>query len=160
MQKKKSYTRQQALPKIMAYCAYQERTQQEVRDKLYTLGLHKEDVEELIVYLSKENFIDETRFATSYSGGKFRIKKWGKIKILNGLKQEGLSDYNIKKAMAEIDDSEYEKTLIALLNKKNLLLKEPNEFLKKQKLARFAITKGYEPELVWKMIDKISFKEN
>lgn len=153
MQKKKSYSKQQALPKIMAFCAYQERTQQEVRDKLYSYGLHKEDVEETIVYLLKENFINETRFATSYSGGKFRIKKWGKIKILQGLKNEGLSDYNIKKAMAEINESDYESTLIALMKKKYDLMHEPNSFLKKQKLARFAINKGYEPDLVWKTIE-------
>lgn len=153
---KKTYTPQTALPKIMAFCAYRERTFQEVRDKLYEYGLNQREVEEMLVHLSKEKFIDEERYAKAYSGGKFRIKKWGKNKILQNLKFDGLSDYNIRKAMTEINETDYKETLEILLRKKLPTIKENNPYIKKQKLARFAIGKGYEPDLVWSMIEKIA----
>ena len=93
--------------KARGYCAYQERSQQEVRSKLYEWGLWKEVVEEVIVKLINDNFLNEERFALAYAGGKFRIKKWGKIKIQQGLKLKGVSEYCIKKAFASIDYDDY-----------------------------------------------------
>ena len=75
-----------AYPKALKYCAYQERSQQEVRDKLYSWGLHRNEVENIIVDLISEGYLKEERFAIAFSGGKFRMKKWGKIKIKLALK--------------------------------------------------------------------------
>jgi regulatory protein len=147
--KEKVYTRQEALLKISSFCAYQERTQQEVRDKLYGYGLHKDIVEELISKLITENFINEERFAKSYAGGKFRIKKWGRVKIKDALKAKGISDYCIRKGLQEIDPKDYRSTLLFLIEKRSEKEKEKNEYKRKHKITQFLVGKGYEAELVW-----------
>lgn len=138
--------------KAADYCAYQERSQQEVRDKLYSYGLHKNDVEEIISDLITENFINEERFAIAYVGGKFRIKKWGRIKIMQGLMQHKISTYCIKKGMAEIDEEIYISTLVQILERKKSALNIKETFILNQKVAQFAIQKGYEPALVWELL--------
>lgn len=153
--KKKTYTRSEALVKAAAYCAYQERTQQEVRDKLYEYGLYPDEVEELVSYLITENYINEERFARSYAGGKFRLKKWGRLKIRQGLKGHRLSEYCIRAGMSEIDDEAYDQTLTDLLEKKHLSLKEPDFLKRKQKLVAYALSKGYEQDLVWEKLKEI-----
>jgi regulatory protein len=147
--KVKVYTRQEALLKVSSYCVYQERTQQEVRDQLYGYGLHKDMVEELISKLITENFINEERFAKAFSGGKFRIKKWGRVRIKEALKAKGLSEYCIKKGLQEIDSKDYTLSLLSLIEKRNEKEKEKNEFKRKHKIAQYLIGKGYEAELVW-----------
>jgi regulatory protein len=147
--KEKVYTRQEALLKISSFCAYQERTQQEVREKLYGYGLNKDMAEELISKLITENFINEERFAKSYAGGKFRIKKWGRVKITNGLKAKGISDYCIRKGLQEIDQKDYMHALLCLIEKRSEKEKEKNEYKRKHKIAQYLVGKGYEAELVW-----------
>src|SRR6478672_11099295 len=87
LKKQKVYTQHQALVKAEAWCAYQERCQQEVRDKIYSWGLHEHEVENVIAELISKNFLNEERFAKAYAGGKFRIKKWGRVKIRMELKR-------------------------------------------------------------------------
>ncbi|MFI5141877.1 MAG: regulatory protein RecX, partial [Bacteroidia bacterium] len=106
----KYHTPEQALIKIRDWCAYQERCQQEARDKLYDYGLKTDDVENIIAQLVNENFINEERFAIAFAGGKFRIKKWGKVKIKQELKAKRVSDYCIKKGLAIIDNTDYINT--------------------------------------------------
>jgi regulatory protein len=153
--KNKTYTYPEAKAKAWAYCAYQERSQQEVRDKLYEYGLHSDEVENLIAELIGENFLNEERFAKAYAGGKFRVKKWGRYKIRQGLKQHRISDYCQRKGMAEIDPDEYYATLLELLRKKKESLHEKDLFTLKNKLARYVIGKGYEQDLVWEAIKEI-----
>jgi regulatory protein len=150
--KKKNLSFTEAKTKAMAYCSYQERTQQQVRNKLYDYGLHNDDVEELISFLITENFLNEERFAKAYAGGKFRIKKWGRIKIMQGLKQHKLSNYCIKSGMAEIDPDDYYKTLLFLAEKKFEKDLEKDLYKKKNNLARYLINKGYEQDLVWDVV--------
>lgn len=158
--KAKTYTYAEAKGKAMAYCAYQERSQQEVRDKLYEYGLHQDEVENLIVELIGENFINEERFAKAYAGGKFRMKQWGRHKIQQGLKQHRISEYCLRKGMAEIDPDEYYNTLLGLISKKNESLNEKNLFSLKTKLARYGIGKGYEQDLVWEAISEVLDKNH
>ena len=155
-EQKKKYTYAEAKAKAWAYCAYQERSQQQVRDKLYEYGLYPDEVESLIAELISDNFINEERFAKAYAGGKFRIKKWGRYKIRQGLKQHRISDYCLKKGMADIDPEEYYETLRELLLKKKEGLKEKDEFALKNKMARYAIGKGYEQDLVWEAIKELT----
>src|SRR5437016_5568769 len=116
---KKKLTPNQALSKAQLSCAYQERCQQEMRDKLYEWGLFSDAVESIIANLISDNYLNEERFAKAYAGGKFRIKKWGRIKIKIELKKRKISDYCIRKAMEEIEEVEYIKTLNALIAKKS-----------------------------------------
>ncbi|HAI75488.1 MAG TPA: RecX family transcriptional regulator [Microscillaceae bacterium] len=148
----KRLTPQQAYIKAGRFCAYQERTQQEVRDKLYSYGLYSNDVEQILTRLIEENFVNEERYAKTIAGSKFRQKKWGRVKILHLLKSKKLSAYCIKQAMAEIDDESYWKTLLALLEKKRATIDETHPILIDQKLLRYAVRKGYESDWVWKAI--------
>ncbi len=152
-EKHRTYTALQAKAKIEDWCAYQERCQQEVRDKLYDLGLRSEEVENLISQLISDNFINEERFAKAYAGGKFRIKKWGRIKIKMGLKAKRLSDHCIRKGLAEINEKEYRLTLQKLLESKERTLSEKNPIRRKYKLLRYAASKGYEQELVMEALN-------
>lgn len=148
-------TRKEAFTKICNFCAYQERSQQEVRDKLYSFGLYQDDVENLICDLIEENFINEERYAQIYAGSKFRLKKWGRIKITQHLKQKKISDYCIRSGMKEIDQDDYEKTLEEVLIKKYPGVKGATNYIRKQKLANYAITRGFERELVWEKIKEV-----
>ena len=146
--KQKNYTPKEALIKAAAYCAYQERTQQEVRTKLFSYGLEPDDVEELILRLSEEKMIDEERYAGAYVRGKYSLKRWGRRKIVQGLKAKGISDYCVKQGMKEIDPEVYEQNLQHLLEKKNATEKEKNPFTRRQKLSYYLLSKGYENDLV------------
>lgn len=154
-----NFTPDQAIPKIKQYCAYQERCHAEVKDKLYSFGLHRKEVDEIIVLLIGENYLNEERFAIQYAGGKFRIKHWGKNKIKQALKQKQVSDYCIKKALKEIDNTDYIKTFEKLVEQKmKTLTSEKNIFIKKKKLQDFLLMKGYESELVNEEVGKIGKK--
>jgi len=115
-----------ALVKMQSWCAYQERSQQDARDKLYELGMWTEAVENIIVQLIQDNFLNEERFAMSFARGKFSIKKWGRIKIKQELKQKRVSEYCLKKALQQIDETEYIETLKKIIESKRKLIKEPN----------------------------------
>ena len=145
----------QALTKIYRYCAYQERSHQEVKNKLYDYGLYSSEVDELISRLITEGFLNEERFAKAFAGGKFRMKKWGRLKIEYELKSLGLTQNCIGLGMKEIDAADYARTLKNLLKKKALQTTEENSFKKRDKVARFAIAKGYEPEQVWELVKEI-----
>lgn len=145
------------LQKAAAYCAYQERTQDEVKKRLQKWNVWGEEADEIIAELIVQKYISEERFAKTYAGGKFRMKNWGKLKIKQELNRRGLSAYSIREGMSEIGDEAYRSGLHELLLKKKALLevKEPDAFKRKQKLARFALGKGYESEMVWKMIEEL-----
>jgi regulatory protein len=151
--KKKIPDKKEALRKAQQYCAFQERCHQEVRDKLYEWGLHQQDVEEIITDLIELNFINEERFAIQFAGGKFRIKKWGKLKIKNALKLKKISPFCIRKALELIDDKEYIQCLHDLLQKKGTTITERNKYKRFSSIAAFAVSKGYEPELVRELLN-------
>jgi regulatory protein len=146
--KNKSYTKKEALIKAAAYCAYQERNQQEVRSKLFSYGLDPDEVDELIIQLSAEKLLDEERYAKSYVRGKYSLKRWGRRKIMQGLKASRISDYCIKQGLKEIDPEVYAENLQYLLEKKNRTEKERNPMVRKQKLAYYLMSKGYENDLI------------
>lgn len=142
------FTTAQLLEKMRKYCAYQERSHQQVRDKLYDAGLHGEDVEEVIATLILENFLNEERFARSYARGKFRMNGWGRVKIVQGLKQHRVHPNGIRAALTEIPDEEYIKALETIVEQKNRLLKEKHLWRRKAALLRFAMQRGFEQDLV------------
>lgn len=137
-----------ALAKAKHWCAFQERSQQEVRNRLYDWGLHTTDVEELIAQLINDNFLNEERFAMAYVSGKFNIKKWGRHKIKQGLKLKYVPEKLINKALNSIDGQQYEDHLLQLAHKKAVLLKEKDGFKRRLKLAAYLQSKGYENDLI------------
>lgn len=147
--KKRIYTAHQARLKAESYCAYQERAQQEVRDKLYEWGLHHDDVEQILSDLISENFLNEERFAKAYVLGKFRMKGWGKIKIKQHLKAKRVSEPLIKIAIREIDLDEYENKLDDIIERKTLTTGTKMTLQEKAKLVRYLQSKGYESDLIF-----------
>jgi len=150
--KKKYISKAEALQKLQRYCVYQDRCHQEVRSKLLDLGVYGDELEEIMADLVMDDFLNEERFARSFARGKFRQKQWGRIRIRQELKQRRISDYCIRKAMDEIEPELYEETLEAVLHKKEALLKENDPYKRTNKLAQYAIRRGYEPNLVWQHI--------
>lgn len=144
-----------ALLKMQSWCAYQERCQQDARTKLYELGLWPEAVENIIVKLIEDNFLNEERFATAFARGKFTIKKWGRIKIKQELKQKRVGDYCLKKAMQQIDETEYMATLKKLIDSKRKLIKEKNPIKLNYKLMNYVLSKGYEKDLVFDILNNM-----
>ena len=147
---------EKALQKIKHFCSYQERNHQEVKEKLYSFGLYKMDVEMLLSQMIEENYLNEERFAIAFVGGRFRIKKWGRVKIRYELKQKRISDYCIKKGLASITEEDYIKTLQKLFEEKRVSLKlEKNIFIKKQKIQSFLMQRGFEPQLISGLIQQM-----
>ena len=155
---KKQLTKEQALQKLKHYCAYQERSHAEVKEKLYSFGLRKQVVEETLSQLIEEDYLNEERFAVQYAGGKFRMKQWGRIKIKHALKQKQVSEYCIKKALKEIDEQAYLTTLQKLAGQKWRTIKGPgvNAFVKMGKTTDYLLQKGYESDLVKKAIQALT----
>ena len=148
---------EKALAKLQKFCAYQERCQEEVRSKLLELGIYGEKLDSIIAELIADDFINEERFAQTFARGKFKIKKWGKNRIIQELKFRKISDYCIKKALKEIDDQLYVETLSKILNDKLTQWGDLHLTEKKYKTAQYALMRGYESELIWKLLNE---KEN
>ena len=151
----------QALPKAQHYCAYQERCHAEVIDKLYSFGLNKIEVEQIIVKLIEEDYLNEERFAKAFASDKFRFNKWGRKKIEFQLKMKKVSPYNIKTAMKEIDEDDY----IALLQKEaesklESLKKEKNLRAKSAKVFQYLIGRGFETSLIGEVLKHIASPED
>jgi len=151
--RKKRLGKEQALQKLKHYCGYQERCHAEVKEKLYSFGLYKQEVEECISRLIEEEYLNEERFALAYAGGKFRMKGWGKIKIRHALKEKGVSEYCINKSLKEIDSAQYEECLNKIATDKwNELRSEKNIFIKMKKVHDYLLQKGFESNLIQRTI--------
>lgn len=126
-----------------------------MRNKLFGYGLASDDVDVLLTQLISDGYLNEERFAKTFAGGKFRIKGWGRIKIIHELEAKGLTKNCIQSGLKEIDQVEYEKTLLALLEKKAAAVHEDDNYVRRDKIAKHAIQKGFEPELVWRSIKEM-----
>lgn len=147
-------TPSQALSRIKHFCAYQERCHAEVRQRLFNHGLSANEVEDILTHLISEDYLNEERFARQFAGGKFRLKKWGKSKIERELKMRQVSEYCINKALAQIDESEYEDTFYRLAErKKQSLSTEKNMFIRKRKIKDFLLAKGYGHQMIYAWLD-------
>ena len=148
-------TKGEAYLKAASFCAYQERCRQEVREKLYAYELPDQEIEEILEKLETEKFLNEERFAKAFAGGKFRLKKWGRLKIRQELKMRGIPEAYIRKAWDEIKDEEYIEVLYHLLEKKKNTDRLKSTIEDKQKLLRFALSKGYEQDIIWEGINNL-----
>ncbi|MEN9332453.1 MAG: hypothetical protein RLZZ94_1543 [Bacteroidota bacterium] len=145
---KKFISGTEAYSKITKWCAYQERAQQEVRDKLYDFGLHKEEVEQLLTRIISEGFVNEERFAISFANGKLNQLGWGRVKIRYALKAKKVSDYCIKKAISSLDEDKYIQILEDAFHKRNKMEKEKHPLKRKYKLMSYLASRGFEQDLI------------
>ena len=156
MQTRKVFTVDEIQKKLEHYCVYQDRCHQEVENKMREYRLIPEAREKILLHLMQHNFLNEERFAQSFARGKFRIKKWGKKRIIRELKNKDISEYNIKKGLKEIEESEYLETLNKLVFQKESSLSETNAFKKKQKIFEFVYRRGFESNLIHQAIAQLS----
>lgn len=152
---KKQWSLQEAKVKVAAYCAYQERCQEEVRTKLAERGIFGTEAEDLIATMISEGFINEERYAQAFVRGKYRLKKWGRNKIINELKSRKISPNCIKSGLKEIDGEEYWGILIHVAEKKWQSLKETDGMKKKFKTHQYLMGRGFEPDLIQMAIEEI-----
>lgn len=151
--KRKRLSKEEALAQLQKYCAYQDRCHSEVRTRLLEYQVYGDDLEEIISELIAEDFLNEERFARSYARGKFRIKKWGRVKIKQELKLRQISGYCIRKAMTEIEDDEYLQTLETIIERKRVSLPKLDHYALRKKLVDYALRRGYEYEIVSEIIN-------
>lgn len=151
---KTQLTKEQALQKLKHYCAYQERCHKEVKEKLYALGVWKKDQDEIIAVLIEEGYLNEERFAIAFAGGKWRMKRWGRVKIKYELKKKQVSEYCLRKALKQIDEEEYLSVLEMLAKEKYTAFKNEQHLVRKKKTMDYLAAKGFEPELVRRIIEK------
>lgn len=142
-------TLKEAQLKLEYYCSYQERCHQEVVQKANDLGMKSNETDAIVVHLLQHNFLNEERFARSFARGKHRIKLWGKNRIVNELKQRHISAPNIKYALTEILDEEYQETFDKLAERHWETIKETNVQKKKKKFCDYLLRKGWESSLVY-----------
>ncbi|WP_194851468.1 regulatory protein RecX [Nonlabens antarcticus] len=149
-QPQKSYSVEEATRAAEHFCAYQERCHQDVERKLKKIGMIDDAIDQIIPHLLQHNFLNETRFAKAFAGGKFRIKKWGRVRIVRELKMRGLNKRTIDIGLAEISDSDYYETLETLSRKRNnQLTSETNKYKRRKKLADYLLYRGWESHLVY-----------
>lgn len=143
MQQKKIITTRQAIEKIKNYCATREHCQSEVRSKLFDYQVNKDTIEDIICDLISEGYINEERYAKAFVKGKFNIKHWGTLKIINHLKAKGISQQCIKIALAEIKNDDYQQKIELLIEKWLNTHKNEQPIIRKYKLTRYLLSKGY-----------------
>jgi regulatory protein len=141
-----AFSKEQIIFKLEAFCAYQERCTQEVRTKLERLGADESLSQEIINHLTENRFLDDRRFVEAYVQGKLRIKKWGRQKIKSALFQKRLDAKLIQEGIyAFISDEEYQLVMESLIERKNReLSSEKHPQIKKQKLMRFLLSRGFQ----------------
>jgi regulatory protein len=138
------------LDKARKYCAYQERSIYEVKQKLVNWNVNEKIISDIILQLKKEDYLNEDRFAAAFAIGKLRNNKWGRNKISHALLLKQVPDLTIQIALNSIDETEYLQTLKSVISSKNV--NEDDEYRRNNKLVRYAMQKGFQPELAWKVI--------
>jgi regulatory protein len=141
------------LNKMFRYCSYQERSVYDVRKQLERYHVNDLSAKEIIAKLIAEGFLNEKRFAETYSLGKLRSNAWGRIKIRQGLKERSIDNRIINEAIESIDKSEYQHIIEKLTNKKLKLIRDTDPYIIKNKVARYLISKGFESHLVWEEVN-------
>ncbi len=145
---KQRTTPEEALYKARHFCGYRERCRYEVTEKLYGLGLHKQEVEKTLLQLTEDGYLNEDRFASMFAGGRFRVKKWGRVKIRYELKLKRVENSSIVHALSEINIEEYAHVLEVMARKKWNSLKNLQDYSRSAKTMQYLLSKGYEPGLI------------
>ena len=152
----KPLTPDQVLDKMAKYCAYQERCVKDVRDKLKTFDIPQTEKDKILDYLLDNRFVNNERFAKSFVRGKVNQSGWGVNKIRFHLMQKGIDKELIEEALGQTDEEVYRQRLIDILKTKSKTIKADSDFEKKQKLAAYAMQKGFEGNLVWEVLKDLA----
>lgn len=150
---KKSFTFDEIKLKLVNYCVYQDRCHAEVEQKMKEFLLIDEAKEEIMLYLLRENYLNEERFTRSYIRGKFYIKHWGRNKIRINLKQKQVPEKLINKSFDEIDEADYEKTIRKIFDDYYEKQKGLKEYQRKSKAIKYLISKGFEYDIILNIME-------
>lgn len=153
--KNENFTINEIEKKLKRYCSYQDRCHNEVEKKLKEFDLIEEAKNKILFNLINENYLNESRFSENFVRGKFKIKNWGKIKIVQELKSRNISEINIKRGLKEIDEVEYKNKLENIFNKKLSSLGNQSVINKKKKIFSYLSYRGWETNLIYEKINKI-----
>ncbi len=149
-QNKKIFDHDVAKDVIKKYCTYQDRCQSEVKTRLIRMGIPEPSVNEIISMLISEGYLSEERFSRSFSRGKFKIKKWGRLKIKKHLVAKGISNRCVEIGISEIDKNDYSETLSDLISKYYLR----NGSKSKYQLVNYFSNKGFEKDLIFQILEE------
>lgn len=150
----KSYTFLEIKQKLVNYCVYQDRCHKEVEQKMWDYLLIPEAKEEILLYLMKENYLNEERFTRSYIRGKFYMKSWGRNKIRNHLKFKEVPEKLINSCFDEIDEDDYQKTLAKLFHNYYEKIKGLQVYQKNSKAIKYLLGRGFEYEEIRRIIEE------
>lgn len=153
--KNKERTYAQALTKLMMLCSKAERSSGYVIDMLIKWGIDKSVHQQILDALTKEKYIDNKRYALAFTRDKVRFSGWGRRKIYSGLKRRGVSSLDIDEAFRECSPDIIKENLIRVLERKNSTLKEEDDYKRKDKLVRFAISRGFDLDDILSVTDGI-----
>lgn len=151
----KKYTYEEALHRAASLCSMAEKSEADIRRKLSDWGIDDAESARILSHLKKEKFLDETRFATAFVRDKFRFSQWGRVKIAYALRQKEVSEAIVADALCLINDDEYADVLLNLLRNKKKSLKSGSDYEKSAKLVRFAQSRGFESDIIFKTIKKL-----
>jgi len=146
---------QEALKRAAALCSRQEQYSRHIREKLSEWGIPENDAERIIRKLKDERFLDDRRYAVAFVRDKFRFNRWGRVKISHMLRLKGIMDEVIDEALSMIDEDQYNTTCRELIRNKSAGLKEKDRWTRKSKLHRFATGRGFESDLVFRLLDSL-----
>ena len=155
MHSKRIYDINMVVERLKNYCAIQDRCQLDVIQKMREWRLLDATQNHLLELLIEGQYVNEERYSRAFCRGKFKMKKWGKLRIINELKKKRISDICIANGLEEIDDIEYRRVLNNIYQRKKERIKEKNHFIKKKKIATYLMNKGYESDLVWEKLREL-----
>lgn len=143
----------EALSRAARLCSRQEQASGHIKEKLNGWNVSEEDALRILDVLKEEKYLDDKRFAAFYARDKFRFNGWGKVKLSAMLRQKGITQELIEKALDQIDDAAYFRKCARLIADKSATLKDSNQFTRKGKLYRFAAQRGFESDLIHRVLN-------
>jgi regulatory protein len=149
----KKISEPEALNKAAAYCTLCERCISEVKAKLDSWGIGYASQTKILERLIDEKFIDERRYCSAFVNDKLRFNHWGRIKIRAKLIEKRLPRELIADALENIDEEEYNNILLTLIKNKSREAGNIEEHKKREKVLRFAASRGFEPSLIMKQLN-------
>lgn len=154
--RQKKITPQDALMRLETLCAQSEQCIFDLRQKLYRWEISSNDSERIIRQLIETRFVDDARFAVAYCRDKYRFNRWGRMKIVYGLRAKQISSQDIQEALKAIDEKEYEEILVSVVKSKAQSIKDVDTYEGRTRLFRSVASRGYESELIAKIIKERS----
>lgn len=135
--------------KLMRYVVFKKRTEMEIRQKCKRLEYNEEYIEEIIQYLSENEYIDDVKYVEKYINNILKLKKSSifemKMDLLRrGIKENYIDDY-VESHQEELE--KFEKDSAKQIVRKKMQITEI------EKIKRYLKGKGYSYSSISEAID-------